>query len=93
MTRYDPKVYDPEKLLDGNAARMEGFTLCGQMVLDWLDEMAEDGSAGNCIPMFDVLYGQVAQNISHRIADLLDAERFELTVSLMEADPERYAAD
>ncbi len=72
---------------------MEGFTLCGQMVLDWLDEMAEDGSAGNCIPMFDVLYGQVAQNISHRIADLLDAERFELTVSLMEADPERYAAD
>lgn len=31
--------------------------------------------------------------ISHRIADLLDAERFELTVSLMEADPERYAAD
>ena len=89
MTRYDPKVYDPEKLLDGDAARMEGFTLCGQMVLDWLDEMAEDGSAGNCIPMFDVLYGQVAQNISHRIADLLDAERFELTVSLMEADPER----
>ena len=55
--------------------------------------MAEDGSAGNRIPMFDVLYGQVAQNISHRIADLLDAERFELTVSLMEADPERYAAD
>lgn len=93
MTRYDPKVYDPEKLLDGDAARLEGFTLCGQMVLDWLDEMAEDGSAGNCIPMFDVLYGQVAQNISHRIADLLDAERFELTVSLMEADPERYAAD
>lgn len=93
MTRYDPKVYDPEKLLDGDAARMEGFTLCGQMVLDWLDEMAEDGSAGNCIPMFDVLYGQVAQNISHRIADLLDAERFELTVSLMEADPERYATD
>ncbi len=91
MTRYDPKVYDPEKLLDGDAATMEGFTLCGQMVLDWLDEMAEDGSAGNCIPMFDVLYGQVAQDISHRIADLLDAERFELTVSLMEADPERYA--
>lgn len=93
MTRYDPKVYDPEKLLDGDAARMEGFTLCGQMVLDWLDEMAEDGSAGNCIPMFDVLYGQVAQDISHRIADLLDAEKVELTVSLMEADPERYAAD
>lgn len=93
MTRYDPKVYDPEKLLDGDAARMEGFTLCGQMVLDWLDEMAEDGSAGNCIPMFDVLYGQVAQDISHRIADLLDAERFELTVSLMEADPERYTVE
>lgn len=93
MTRYDPRVYDPEKLLDGDAARMEGFTLCGQMVLDWLDEMAEDGSAGNCIPMFDALYGQVAQDISHRIADLIDAERFELTVSLMEADPERYAAD
>lgn len=93
MTRYDPKVYDPAKLVGEDAATIDGFTLCGQMVLDWLDEMAEDGSAGNCIPMFDVLYGQVAQDISHRIADLLDAERFELTVSLMEADPERYAAD
>lgn len=93
MTRYDPKVYDPAKLVGEDAATIDGFTLCGQMVLDWLDEMAEDGSAGNCIPMFDVLYGQVAQDISRRIADLLDAEKVELTVSLMEADPERYAAD
>lgn len=93
MTRYDPKVYDPAKLTGEDTATFDGFTLCGQMVLDWLDEMAEDGSADNCIPMFDVLYGQVAQDISHRIARLLDAEKVELTVSLMEADPERYAAD
>lgn len=39
------------------------------------------------------MYGQVAQDIAHRIADLLDAEKVELTVSLMEADPEHYAAD
>lgn len=93
MSYYNPEVYDPKKLLGEDAAVMEGFSLCGQMVLDRLDEMAEDGSAGNCIPMFDVLYGQVAQNISHRIADLLDGRRVELTVSLMEAEPERYATD
>lgn len=93
MSYYNPEVYDPKKLLGEDAAVMEGFSLCGQMVLDWLDETAEDGSAGNCIPMFDVLYGQVAQDISHRIADLLDGRRVELTVSLMEAEPERYATD
>lgn len=93
MTRYDPKVHDPEKLLDGDAARMEGFTLCGQMVLDWLDEMEDNGLMDESIPLFSELYRQVAHDIKGRIANLLDCEKIELTVSLMEADPERYAAD
>lgn len=93
MTRYDPKVYDPAKLVGEDAATIDGFTLCGQMVLDWLDEMSEHGSMDGCVPLFEELYRQVARDIRYRVADLLDAERFELTVSLMEADPERYAAD
>lgn len=93
MSYYNPEVYDPKKLLGEDAAVMEGFSLCGQMVLDWLDEMSEHGGMSDCVPMFDELYCQVARDIRHRIADLLDAERVELTVSLMEADPERYAAD
>lgn len=51
MTRYNPKVYDPEKLLDEDAARMEGFTHCGQMVLDWLDEMEGSGLMDESIPL------------------------------------------
>lgn len=93
MTRYDPKVYAPVKLVDEDAATIDGFTLCGQLVLDWLDEMSEHGGMSDCVPMFDELYCQVARDIRLRIADLLDAERVELTVSLMEADTERYAAD
>ena len=41
MSYYNPEVYDPKKLLGEDAAVMEGFSLCGQMVLDWLDETAE----------------------------------------------------
>lgn len=93
MTRYDPRVYAPAKLVDEDAATIDGVTLCGQSVLDWLDEMSEHGGMSDCVPMFDELYCQVARDIRLRIADLLDAERVELTVSLMEADPERYAAD
>lgn len=55
--------------------------------------MSEHGSLDGCVPLFEELYRQVARDIRLRIADLLDAERVELTVSLMEADPERYAAD
>lgn len=83
MTRYDPKVYDPKKLLGEDAAVMEGFSLCGQMVLDWLDETAEGMTA----------IEEVAHDIRQHVADLLDGRRVELTVSLMEAEPERYAAD
>lgn len=93
MSYYNPEVYDPKKLLGEDAAVMEGFSLCGQMVIDWLDETAEGMTAYGGVPIFDVIYSQVAHDIRHRIADLLDAERVELTVSLMEADPERYAAD
>lgn len=93
MSYYNPEVYDPKKLLGEDAAVMEGFSLCGQSVLDWLDEMSEHGGMSDCVPMFDELYCQVARDIRLRIADLLDAERVELTVSLMEAEPERYAAD
>lgn len=93
MTRYNPKVYDPAKLTGEDAATFDGFTLCGQSVLDWLDEMAEYGTMGEGIPLFVELYCQVARDIRHRIAARLDAEKVELTVSLMEADPERYAAD
>mgnify|MGYP000264246712 CR=1 FL=1 len=70
MARYDPKVYDPAKLVDEDAATMEGFTLCGQMVLDWLDVMV--GCHGvpldGCVPLFEELYRQVARDIRHRIA-------------------------
>lgn len=93
MSYYNPKVYDPEKLLDEDAARMEGFTHCGQMVLDWLDEMEGSGLMDESIPLFDELYRQVARDIKGRVADLLDCEKYELTVSLMEADPERYAVE
>lgn len=41
MSYYNPEVYDPKKLLGEDAAVMEGFSLGGQMVLDWLDETAE----------------------------------------------------
>lgn len=47
----------------------------------------------DCIPLFSELYRQVAHDIKGRIANLLDCEKIELTVSLMEAEPERYAAD
>lgn len=69
MTRYDPKVYDPAKLVGEDAATIDGFTLCGQSVLDWLDEMSEHGGMSDCVPMFDELYCQVARDIRHRIAD------------------------
>lgn len=41
----------------------------------------------------DVIYSQVAHDIRQHVADLLDGRRVELTVSLMEAEPERYATD
>lgn len=85
MSYYNPEVYDPKKLLGEDAAVMEGFSLCGQMVLDWLDETAEGMTAYGGVPIFDVIYSHVA--------DLLDGRRVELTVSLMEAEPERYATD
>lgn len=72
MTRYDPKVYDPKKLLGEDAAVMEGFSLCGQMVLDWLDETAEGMTAYGGVPIFDVIYSQVAHDIRQHVADLLD---------------------
>lgn len=93
MSYYNPEVYDPKKLLGEDAAVMEGFSLCGQMVLDWLDETAEGMTAYGGFPIFDVIYSQVAHDIRQYVADLLDGRRVELTVSLMEADPERYAAD
>ena len=63
---------------------MEGFSLCGQMVLDWLDETAEGMTAYGGVPIFDVIYSQVAHDIRQHVADLLDGRRVELTVSLME---------
>lgn len=94
MSYYNPEVYVPEKLLLGeDASEMEGFTHCGQMVLDWLDEMEANGLMDESIPLFSELYRQVAHDIRGRIADLIDCEKIELTVSLMEAEPERYAAD
>lgn len=75
MTRYDPKVYDPKKLLGEDAAVMEGFSLCGQMVLDWLDETAEGMMAYGGVPIFDVIYSQVAHDIRQHVADLLDGRR------------------
>ena len=39
------------------------------------------------------IYSQVAHDIRQHVADLLDGRRVELTVSLMEAEPERYATD
>lgn len=50
-------------------------------------------SMDESIPLFSELYRQVAHDIKGRIANLLDCEKIELTVSLMEAEPERYAAD
>lgn len=93
MTRYDPKVYDPAKLTGEDAATFDGFALCGQSVLDWLEEMSENGATADCVPLFGEIYRHVARDIRQRVADLLDAERTELTVSLMEADPERYAVE
>lgn len=93
MSYYNPEVYDPKRLLGEDAAVMEGFSLCGQMVLDWLDETAEGMTAYGGVPIFDVIYSQVAHDIRQHVADLLDGRRVELTVSLMEAEPERYAAD
>lgn len=87
MSYYNPEVYDPKKLLGEDAAVMEGFSLCGQMVLDRLDEMEDNGLMDESIPLFS------AHDIKGRIANLLDCEKIELTVSLMEAEPERYAAD
>lgn len=43
--------------------------------------------------LFDELYCQVGADIGVFVKDRLDMERTELTVSLMEAEPERYAAD
>lgn len=93
MSYYNPEVYDPKKLLGEDAAVMEGFSLCGQMVLDWLDETAEGMTAYGGVPIFDVIYSQVAHDIRQHVADLFDGRRVELTVSLMEAEPKRYAAD
>lgn len=94
MSYYNPEVYVPEKLLVGeDASEMKGFTHCGQMVLDWLDEMEANGLMDESIPLFSELYRQVAHDIRGCIADLIDCEKIELTVSLMEAEPERYAAD
>lgn len=39
------------------------------------------------------LYRQVARDIRYELNDLLHDTKIELTVSLMEAEPERYAAD
>lgn len=55
--------------------------------------MEGSGLMDESIPLFDELYRQVARDIKGRIADLLDCEKYELTVSLMEADPERYAVE
>lgn len=93
MSYYNPEVYDPKKLLGEDAAVMEGFSLCGQMVLDWLDETAEGMTAYGGVPIFDVIYSQVAHDIRQHVADLLDGRRVELTVSIMEDAPERYAVD
>lgn len=93
MSYYNPEVYDPKKLLGEDAAVMEGFSLCGQMVLDRLDEMEDNGLMDESIPLFSELYRQVAHDIRYELNDLLNDTKIELTVSLMEAEPERYATD
>lgn len=93
MSYYNPEVYDPKKLLGEDAAVMEGFSLCGQMVLDRLDEMEDNGLMDESIPLFSELYRQVARDIRYELNDLLNDTKIELTVSLMEAESERYAVD
>ena len=76
-----PRGVRPEEAVGEDAAVMEGFSLCGQMVLDWLDETAEGMTAYGGVPIFDVIYSQVAHDIRQHVADLLDGRRVELTVS------------
>lgn len=93
MSGYDLKVYDPKRLTGDDAKVMEGFELCVQDVLDSLDEMLRNGFENDSVPLFNELYRQVARGIRYELNDLLRDTKIELTVSLMEADPERYAAD
>lgn len=94
MTHYDPKVYDPSKLTGDDALVMKGFELCRGAVLKLFGDIAEFGSPVECcVSLFDELYSQVGADIGLFMKDRLDMERTELTVSLMEADPERYAGE
>lgn len=93
MSGYDLRVYDPKKLTGDDAKVMEGFELCVQEVLDLLDEMSRNGFENDSVPLFNELYRQVARDIRYELNDLLNDGKTELAVSLMEADPERYAAD
>lgn len=93
MSCYDPKVYNPKMLTGDDAKVMEGFELCGQEVLDSLDEMSRNGFENDSVPLFNELYRQVARDIRYELNDLLNDAKIELTVSLMEAEPERYATD
>lgn len=93
MSYYNPEVYDPKKLTGDDVKVMEGFELCVQDVLDSLDEMSRNGFENDSVPLFNELYRQVARDIRYELNDLLNDTKIELTVSLMEAEPERYAAD
>lgn len=93
MSGYDLKVYDPRKLTGDDVKVMEGFELCVQDVLDSLDEMSRNGFENDSVPLFNELYRQVARDIRYMVSDILNDAKTELAVSLMEADPERYATD
>lgn len=93
MSGYDLKVYDPKRLTGDDAKVMEGFELCGQEVLNCLDEMSRNGFKNDSVPLFNELYRQVTRDIRYMVSDILNDAKTELAVSLMEADPERYAAD
>lgn len=93
MSGYDIKVYDPKRLTGDDAKVMEGFELCVLDVLDSLDEMSRNRFENDSVPLFNELYRQVARDIRYVLNDLLHDTKIELTVSLMEAEPERYATD
>lgn len=93
MTRYDPKVYDPENCWMGMPRGWRGSRFAGRWFSTGSMRWRKTGRRVIVSPCLTCCTVRLLKNISHRIADLLDAERFELTVSLMEADPERYAVD
>ncbi len=91
MTRYDPAIHDPRRLVGEDAAEMDGFDSCAEAVRAAFDEDVEARAASMGVGAFARAYLDVAEDVREAVMRRIDAERVEQCISMMDESPETYA--